>query len=124
MAHRLRIQRKRTKGFKLPSGTVCVSRPSKWGNPFEISSAIEAGYATTDDEARKLCVNAYRDWLVYDPRVAWRICEFWLDGDEWNRKRDVILDSLDALEGRWLACYCRIDQVCHADVLAELANCS
>lgn len=31
-----RIQRKRTKGWKMPEGTVYVGRPSKWGNPYSI----------------------------------------------------------------------------------------
>lgn len=38
-AHPLRIQRRRTKGHKMPKGAVYVGRPSKWGNPFE--TAIE-----------------------------------------------------------------------------------
>ena len=29
-----RIQRKRTKGWRLPANTVIVDRTSKWGNPF------------------------------------------------------------------------------------------
>lgn len=29
-----RIQRKRTKGWKMPPNTVYVGRGSKWGNPF------------------------------------------------------------------------------------------
>jgi len=29
-----RIQRKRTKGFRLPPNTVCVDRSTKLGNPF------------------------------------------------------------------------------------------
>jgi len=29
-----RIQRKRTKGWKMPPNTVYVGRPTKWGNPF------------------------------------------------------------------------------------------
>jgi len=30
----MRVQRKRTKGFKLPLGAIYVGRPSPWGNPF------------------------------------------------------------------------------------------
>jgi len=29
-----RIQRKRTKRWKMPKNTIYVGRPSKWGNPF------------------------------------------------------------------------------------------
>ena len=30
------IQRKRTKGWRMPPGAVYVGRPSRWGNPFTI----------------------------------------------------------------------------------------
>ena len=29
-----RIQRKRTKGWRMPEGAVYVGRPSRWGNPW------------------------------------------------------------------------------------------
>lgn len=29
-----RIQRKRTRGWRMPEGVVYVGRPTKWGNPF------------------------------------------------------------------------------------------
>ena len=32
-----RIQRKRTKGWRMPPNTVYVGRPSKWGNPFPVA---------------------------------------------------------------------------------------
>ena len=35
-----RIQRRRTKGWRMPPGTVYIGRGSKWGNPF---SATDAG---------------------------------------------------------------------------------
>lgn len=31
-----RIQRKRTKGWKMPENTVYVGRPTKWGNPLKL----------------------------------------------------------------------------------------
>lgn len=34
----------------------------------------------------------------------------------------LTLRDLDELRGKDLACWCRIDQPCHADVLLELAN--
>jgi len=35
-----RIQRKRAKGWRMPPNTVCVTRPSKWGNPFRIEPGV------------------------------------------------------------------------------------
>ena len=34
-----RIQRKRTKGWKMPPNTVSVTRPGKWGNPFTFENS-------------------------------------------------------------------------------------
>lgn len=31
-----RIQRKRTRGFRLPPNTVCVDRTSRYGNPYRV----------------------------------------------------------------------------------------
>lgn len=39
-----RIQRKRTKGWKMPDGAVYVGRPTKWGNPYGASPADLARY--------------------------------------------------------------------------------
>lgn len=36
--------------------------------------------------------------------------------------RRMVLDRLQELHGHDLACWCRLDQPCHADVLLELAN--
>lgn len=79
-----RIQRSRAKGWRMPPNTVCVSRPSKWGNVFTGVGAA----------AR------YRDTMT--PLA----CEA----------------AKAELRGRNLACWCRLDQPCHADVLLEIAN--
>lgn len=34
----IRIQRKRTAGWKMPPNTVYVGRPSKWQNPFTVKN--------------------------------------------------------------------------------------
>jgi hypothetical protein len=31
-----RVQLSRRKGWRLPAKTVCVARPSKWGNPYKV----------------------------------------------------------------------------------------
>lgn len=36
--------------------------------------------------------------------------------------RRMVLDRLQELRGHDLACWCRLDQPCHAEVLLELAN--
>ncbi|MGB8275191.1 MAG: DUF4326 domain-containing protein [Alphaproteobacteria bacterium] len=86
-----RIQVRRTKGFRLPTGTVYVGRPTKWGNPYRPGPHL----------TREEMVARYRNYLLS------------------NRE---LMAALDALRGHDLACWCRLDEACHADVLLELAN--
>ncbi len=100
-----RIQRKRTKGWRMPEGAVYVGRGSKWGNPFRWESpsaiaALERGEITRADivESPADAVQMFRDFI------------FPFDAD------------LSELRGKDLACWCAPDQPCHADVLLEWAN--
>ena len=93
-----RIQRKRSKGWQMPPNTVYVGRPSHHGNKYRVG---EHGTAAE-------CVQMFRtDW-------------------EWGLQHPlgklVLTSTLDKLRGKNLACWCRLDQPCHADVLLELAN--
>lgn len=102
MAHPLRIQRKRTKGYKMPEGAVYVGRPTKWGNPFRVGEFDEAmGRAITPGMAARLF------------RMVWTQTAWW---------STVTGPATEELRGKQLACWCPLDQPCHADVLAELAN--
>jgi hypothetical protein len=42
--------------------------------------------------------------------------------EEWIKGQPDLLAQLPQLRGRRLACYCSLDQPCHGDVLARLAN--
>lgn len=92
-----RIQLSRTKGWRKPEGTIVVARPSKWGNPY---GRRRAGAVLTPAE-RQEAVEAYR-WYVLG--------------------NAFLMADLTELRGRDLACWCPIDQPCHADVLLEMAN--
>ena len=48
-----RIQRRRTKDWKMPKNTIYVGRGSQWGNPFIV------GINSTATE----CIEKYRHWL-------------------------------------------------------------
>ncbi|MGV9756968.1 DUF4326 domain-containing protein [Streptomyces tricolor] len=115
----VRIQRRRTKGWRKPEGAVVVTRPSRFGNPFTIKGAIEWGGAETTEQARELCTTAFRQWL--------RGNRDWWMGDKADATRDRILAGLPELRGRNLACYCPLPEPgqpdhCHAAVLLEMAN--
>lgn len=125
-----RIQRKRSKDWKMPENTIYVGRPGKFGNPYaaRISKGTvskqhgEAGLATM---TRQNLVNDFRHWLTRpDPGETSRLANgakhthLGIPYDD----RQPILDGLSSLRGKNLACWCPIGQPCHADVLLELAN--
>lgn len=97
-----RIQRKRTKGWKMPEGAVYVGRPTQWGNPW----LLDLAYYGSMEAARFATVAMYQEWL------------------EGSRDATCLpkRPDLEVLRGKDLACWCPLDQPCHADVLLELAN--
>lgn len=99
-----RVQRKRTKGWRMPEGTVYVGRGSTWGNPWVVGKAI--------------ILTGNRSGEKIDAEDAVRLFRSTL-----GRRLETHPDSLEPLRGKDLACWCPLDQPCHADVLLErLAN--
>lgn len=110
-----RVQLSRARGWRMPENTVSVARPGRWGNPFTISKAVESGYATPDT-AQAFVVECFRDWN--SPLTSTR----WWMGPESDLRRRPFVEDLAQLRGKNLACWCRLDAPCHADVLLEMAN--
>ncbi len=110
-----RIQLRRTKGWRKPEGAIVVARPTRWGNPFTVADCIEAGFAISEAQARVVVVHAFTDWLRGNR---------WADGSgpAADKRYATYVASLPDLRGRDLACWCPLDQPCHADVLLALAN--
>ncbi len=103
----VRIQRKRTKGWRMPENTVYVGRPSDWGNPFMVGEhrlVIHASRRTSlaRVQSPEQAVALFREHCRW-PAVS---------GPRMRRE----------LRGKNLACWCPLDQPCHADVLLEWAN--
>ncbi len=105
MTKPVRIQLKRTKGWKMPPNTVKVDRTTKWGNPFIVNSHVKAG---SKSGAIYICV----------PTLADAIDTFREYMNLHGRKDG----ARHELRGKNLACWCKIGELCHADVLLELAN--
>ena len=104
----VRIRRSRAKGARLSApnglGVVCVSRPSQWGNPF--SNALGSAKSADKPGVRAVSVERFRHALLAaDGTLPFTI--------EQVRRE---------LRGKNLACWCPLDQPCHADVLLEVAN--
>jgi hypothetical protein len=98
----VRVQLRRTKGWRMPLNTVSVARPTKFGNPFR----------PLPGEPTAECVGQFRRCLHSAK----------LRGMGWTSWAQRILDGLPDLRGKNLACWCRPEQPCHADVLLELAS--
>ena len=88
-----RIQMSRRKGWKKPAGTIYVGRPTAWGNPFKMGPTLSAAEAVAKFERH-------------------------LAGLPGSERKPL----LAPLRGKNLACWCALDEPCHADVLLEWAN--
>lgn len=126
----IRVQRKRTKGWKMPENTVSVTRPGKWGNPFKIGhfylmgdnhketgrflpgatviymEASQEKYADERYESPKTiedCITMYERYLKLIPERS-------------------INELKNKLKGKSLACFCPLNKPCHADVLLKIVN--
>ena len=110
----VRIQRKRTKGWRMPPGAVYVGRPTLWGNPYRVGAmATELGWLTDAEGAVWKVERKGGEHRVTLARSL-RLYRELLDGSHsWVRSE---------LRGKSLACWCPLDRECHADILLEIAN--
>lgn len=113
-----RIQRRRTRGWRMPEGAVYVGRPSRWGNPYAVGEIHDQTWVwdlpsweeaeTIDGETRitpALAAEMYSAWFTV------------MNNNAISQKY-----IRDELRGKDLVCWCPLSQPCHADVLLEWAN--
>lgn len=95
MTKPVRVQRQRRKGWKMSPNTVYVGRPTRYGNPY-----------TGPDAAA-----AFKEHLKGQTSLYMGPVDL------------VSFAEIRAeLRGKNLACWCALDEPCHADVLLEIAN--
>lgn len=104
-----RIQRRRTRGWRMPEGAVYVGRPTKWGNPYrEGDESAWFGdmpvFGIEEPITSRIAVDLFRMYVIAPASPI-----------SWAQIRTE-------LAGKDLACWCPLDQPCHADVLLEVAN--
>ena len=92
-----RVQLSRKKGWRMPPNTVKVDRSTRWGNPF-------VGDGAMTSKSRGYVTALFNDYLKRPEQADYR---------------GVVRAEL---RGKNLACWCPLDQPCHADVLLEMAN--
>jgi hypothetical protein len=96
----VRVQLSRRKGWRMPPNTVSVARPGRYGNEYRIG---------VDGDAAECVAKCRQDWeegLNAGPGLH----------------RALYRTLLVKLRGKNLACWCALNQPCHADVLLDLAN--
>lgn len=108
-----RVQRSRSKGAKL-GDAVYVGRGSKWGNPFEVGSVVHIVVQNKRNKLRPpqeqtMTVTPELACVLYRERIV-------------NLIEQLGVPKISELRGKDLACWCSLDQPCHADILLELAN--
>jgi hypothetical protein len=87
-----RIQRSRTKGWRMPKNAVYVGRPTIFGNPFPDAATFQR-------------------WIAGA-----------LGTGGGGLRRLHLFAHLHKIRGKDLACWCPLNKPCHADVLLEIAN--
>lgn len=74
----------------MPPNTVYVGRPTKWGNPYKVTSEEQRV------EAIRMYERYVQNELIDNPHF------------------------LDELKGKDLACWCPLKKACHVDVLLAI----
>ena len=103
----VRVQLKRTKGWRMPPNTVKVDRSTKWGNPF-----VPGKPAPIGPTKGRIVTDRRQAFLLYKELAPLNAC--------------LVERARKELGGKNLACWCPhddgSDDLCHAAVLLEIAN--
>jgi hypothetical protein len=91
----VRVKLSRKCGWRMPPGTRSVAAPGPFANPYRPS---------VTGLSNRQSVRMFEDW-IRGPAQA-----------------ELLARVKRELKGLRLACWCGLDQSCHADVLAVIAN--
>lgn len=124
----VRVRRSRAKGWRMPANTIYVGRGTVFGNPFKVGQQYMAAVHPHEVRAvRQGCMTRF----YVDDRPGIPLAKFQQPltiGDVLSLFRGHAIEQIgtrrirDELRGKNLACWCALDQPCHADVLLDIAN--
>jgi hypothetical protein len=103
-----RIRLSRAKGWRLPPGAMKVDRSTPWGNPFVVGR----------DGTRADCVSLFEHMCC----GAMTISKGADLADAQRAYIEYAARNRHQLVGKHLACWCPLNEPCHADVLLMVAN--
>ena len=113
-----RIQMSRQKPWREDNpDAIVVDRSTKYGNPFRIGTVAEVILVGPHGSKHPHSVRIDSAQAAVDNFTAW-IPGFQEVVDALRPSKSEIAE----LTGHDLACWCPLDQPCHADVLLEIAN--
>ena len=133
-----RIQRSRKKGWTLPENTICVDRTSRYGNPFRVGHAFDEKSIRIlslvasvnlrslielikDDVVRQRAFDCYRYGTALTVDIAVAMFRAYMEMVKKVSLEDY-QEFLLPLKGKNVACFCKEHDLCHGDVLIELAS--
>ncbi|MFG3336940.1 DUF4326 domain-containing protein [Streptomyces tendae] len=110
--------RERTEGWRKGDAVIVdrTTRRPALGNPFDLEWVYSLKLAERGDRpaAHEAAVDLFAKWLAGD--------RTYLDSNDDDLRRDRVLEHLQHLRGKDLACPCRERLRCHAEVLMQWAN--
>lgn len=114
-----RIKLSRQKGWRKPAGAIVVARPTRWGNHWRVTEWMPAP--------------GIRRWSLWDARTGVTKSQHETRADairsavqhfraDLEHEVSAGLTDLTPLIGADLACWCSLNEPCHADILLAVAN--
>ena len=115
----IRIQLRRTKGWRMPPNTIKVDRSTSLGNPYKVGDYIAKGpWSGATLKTTEQVVTFFRLWV--EEAIAGRALP--QDNGDPAPTAEEVRRTFERIRGKNLACWCRAGEPCHADVLLEIAN--
>ena len=113
-----RIQRRRTKGYRLPPDAVYVGRPTRWGNDARAGDCAECRWGQHDGEHRPMtAADAVEDYRIgWEAMTAAEASIGRMTPEEIRQTgvSGVQVDLFADIRGHDLACWC--PEACGEDV--------
>jgi hypothetical protein len=101
-----RIQLSRSRGWRIPPNTFKIDRSTRWGNPFRVGR--EELHPLTKEpifvSSAEMAVGLFSAYLATSDGAT------------------IAQAARNELRGKNLACWCKLNNFCHGDVLLRIAN--